>query len=78
MKIIIALAIAVIATWVMQSGITGWTIVRNAPEEVAADPVEPSPTPRRGDWMRDPGYRTALERNTIHGEPKRVGGDNPE
>jgi len=65
---------------VLRSDLTPWCIVNKA-DLVAKAPV-PVPVQRRivlpaapkedhsGDWMRDPDYRSALEKTTIVGRPE--------
>ncbi len=61
------------------SGLTPWRIVRtDAPVStntrtlpLRRATVPPNPTPdHSGDWMRDPHYRTSLEKTTLVGRPE--------
>lgn len=63
----------------LHSDLTPWRIVgkedalpASAPRSVErryAVPIAPAQS-HSGDWMRDPKYRSALERNTVVGRPE--------
>lgn len=63
---------------VLRSGLTPWCIVNKAELEAKASvPVQRRmvlPTAPQedhsGDWMRDPNYRSGLEKTTIIGRPE--------
>lgn len=83
--IIVALVTAALVLVVLNTGLTPWRIVKgttastaasptNSPAPIiirhAAAPPDHSATDHAGDWMRDPNYRTSLEKNTVVGRPE--------
>lgn len=70
--LLVAVVSAALVIGVLRSGLTPWRIVRQTETGPVLSgrhtgiPASPA-TDHSGDWMRDPNYRTSLEKTTLVG-----------